>query len=195
MNTEKQCNNWFPVPLGTCIILCIALLLIGCGVSRQGYIPNPSNGNASSTALKLAVVELDDRNPSPHPSGSGLAMLPGILFVGLGDFSYPTSFASCLATDLRNSGLFESVDYYADWDEIAKSYTSYDVVISGDLQYDKLSFTQWTYGMSIGAMAAYFIGLPTLTIAREVAFEITAFPTKNPAKIMLRHPINSKNLG
>lgn len=184
--------NWGQACSLLMMLLLFSLLTVmtACGVTREVYKPNPPDANALPLQMKIAVIELDDRNPDTR-SGSGLCLIPGVLYcAGPSSFSNPTAFASCLASDLRSSGFFDTVDYYTGWDEISKSFTSYALVLTGDLRHDTVAETQTAYGLSALGIYVYWMGVPGKKFTREASFDITGFPANHPDKVILRETIN-----
>ena len=182
------------------IVGCV-MLSLGCGVSWKDYKLGLVTGRQLDVRPdgrpgRIAVVELEDRNPA-EKGGDMLCALPGVLYCSKLRTKQP-EFGKCLVSELRKSQLLNGVDYYdqragfdfGHWDGVATDRGNYSLILSGDLYHDKFSETTISYGVSIlGMVVLSLMGLPNGHESREVFFEVTAVHPTRPDQILLRETV------
>lgn len=176
------------------LILVLGLvLIIGCGgvPPKRVYQPNPPGQVGQAMPLKIAVVELEDHSP-----GTGfntlqkLAPPPGSLYSTEFQKYHHTLFGRCVAAELKESQLFQAVDYHPTWEKIAQDFRSYDAIVTGRLQHDRFEETMYIYGLPPWL---WLLGVPVEHDTREAAFEVTAFKPHEPDRSLWTHSIRFRD--
>jgi hypothetical protein len=169
---------------------------VGCGFKERIYIPNPPDQNFKSTSLRVAVIELEDRNPTAKVrtfGALGFADVPGVLYATETDVGNPTQFGKCLAAELKSAQLFSQVDYFPTWEKMTTGYTEYDLVVTGVLNHDTVVGTKTSYGLGPSGVLFMFLGLPWGSDSRDVEFQIYAFHPRKPWAHAWQHKVSFKD--
>ena len=157
--------------------------LFACSHMPQEYKPNPPDPNVKSTGLRIAVVELEDRNPEDEKASGLKALLiqlPLVPYVSFPPWHYVTPIASCLADELRESGVFAHVDYFESWGSDPRQFSEYDVLVTGTLVRNGVSHTMTAYGLGSVGVYLWLLGIPVGFLDREVVFDIDMIDPKFP---------------
>lgn len=178
-----------------CLAFTFFFFLSACGGPGKPirYDPNPPAPGAQALPLKVAVVELEDNNPAgfeyPTPFGCP-ALIPGF-FYGTCKVKYrPTSFGKCLAKELKHGKVYQSVDYYQNWEEISTTHQNYDLILSGRLNHDRVTELWFLYGLSLPGDILWLVGFPANSLSREVSFEVDAFTPTQPRSVLMTEKIS-----
>lgn len=176
------------------ILAFVYLVMAGCGGTQQKriYQANPPSKDRQPMSVKIAVVELEDHSP-----GTGFinwnmfeGFTPGYLYWTEYEKYHNTLFGKCLAAELKESELFEVVDYHSNWEKLAEGFPSYDLIVTGRLHQDRFEHTQYTYVLldPLGAVL-WLVGFPAFGSSRQANFELTAFKPLQPDLSIWTHPI------
>lgn len=174
-------------------ILLACVLIIGCGgvPPKRVYQPNPPGQGGQPMPLKIAVIELEDHSP-----GIGFRNLntfeiftPGYFYWTEFQKYHQTRFGKCVAAELKESQLFQIVDYYPTWEKVAQEFRSYDVIVTGRLLQDRFERVVYTYGLCDPMCMVWFVGAPMAGTSREAKFELTAFQSLDPNHPIWTYPV------
>lgn len=173
-----------------CLVLA-SVTMWGCQTyppPQRPYKPNPPEGKALQTDLRIAVVEFEDTSRIGEQSGAGgwtvfLMMLPGVPYAEMGGNNQePYPVGKCLADELKSSGQYKTVDYYPDWSEIAQRRGEYDFLVTGAALYDKKHWYLTYYALGIPGVYVVMTGTPNVWVERHASFEVQAILPQNPHK-------------
>lgn len=165
------------------LVAIMATALFACSHMSEDYKPNPPDSNVKPNGLRVAVVELEDRNGEDEEPSKALGLLiqlPLIPYVSHPPDHSASKIASCLADELRESGVFSHVDYFESWGSEPRQFLEYDVLVTGTLIHNRYTLTTTTYGLGLAGMYLWFLGPPMGFYDRETMFDIAMLDPKSP---------------
>lgn len=175
------------------IIMAVLVTLGGCSTPiPRVYQPNPPDPSARLLPFRIAVVELEDGSSGEgftYPDFTGEALIPGYIFGTKTLGFHQTLFGKCVASELKSSQMFATVEYYKNWEKLVDDFKSYDLIVTGHLLHDRLEARLFFYGLSLPGDLFWFMGLPVMSLSREASFDIVAFNTLQPDKSLWSHPV------
>ncbi|MEK6786977.1 MAG: hypothetical protein AABY61_16005 [Nitrospirota bacterium] len=156
---------------------------------KRVYQSNPPDPSVQTLPLKLAVVELEDGSAGTGVQRPGVSAIPGALYGTELVAFHHTLLGKCVATELKGSKSFASVEYHSNWEKLAEEYKSYDVIVTGRLLQDKIENKKHFYGLSVVGVLFGFLGLPAQSFSREISFNLIALSPMLPDEQLWGHQI------
>lgn len=181
------------------LIAAVILVTLG-GCSREAqrvYQPNPPDPSLQQFPLKVAVVELEDGSVGEgfvYPGNMGNALIPGYIYATKILKFHQTQFGMCLASELKSSRMFATVDYHPNWENLVEKFMTYDLILTGRLHYDSVEVRDMWYGLSLGGAFLALAGLPFESFSREVAFDIVAIKPLQPDELLWKEQVKFEDV-
>lgn len=178
-----KCMSWNGTRLSRAFFGVGMIAMVGCAPVNLVYQPNPPDPSVQQLPMRLAVVELYDGSEGEgfyYGAFEGEPMIPGYI-EGVTALSFhPTKFGKCLASELKSSRMFTSVEYFPNWERLVDDYRSYDLIVTGRLQGDKVEDKMISYGLPVVGAILWYAGFPAGHLTRDVSFEVVTFSPMNP---------------